>query len=88
LLGSVATPKYVEPLLASFSERLFFPRDFAGRGDMSRGGLLLRCVSSGSELIYVPIDSSHRNGERPPKLSKLRGSRERVPLGSPNTGSE
>ena len=88
LLGSVATPKYVEPLLASFSDRLFFPRDFAGRGDMSRGGLLLRCVSSNTELIYVPVGSSQRNGERPPKLSKLRGSRERVPLGSPNTGSE
>ena len=72
LLGSVATPKYVEPLLASFSDRLFFPRDFAGRGDMSRGGLLLRCVSSNTELIYVPVGSSHRNGERPPKLPKLR----------------
>lgn len=72
LLGSVATPKYVEPLLASFSERLFFPRDFAGRGDMSRGGLLLRCVSSSTELVYVPVGSSQRNGERPPKLTKLR----------------
>ena len=81
LLGSVATPKYVEPLLASFSDRLFFPRDFAGRGDMSRGGLLLRCVSSGNELIYVPVGSSHRNGERPPKLPKLHSSRKRVPVG-------
>ena len=72
LLGSVATPKYVEPLLASFSDRLFFPRDFAGRGDMSRGGLLLRCVSSGIELTYVPVGSSDRVGERPPKLPKLR----------------
>jgi hypothetical protein len=72
LLGSVATPKYVEPLLASFSDRLLFPRDFAGRGDMSRGGLLLRCVSSGIELTYVPVGSSDRVGERPPKLPKLR----------------
>jgi hypothetical protein len=44
LLGSVATPKYVEPLLAIFGERLMFPAEFAGRGDMSRGGLMLRCV--------------------------------------------
>jgi len=38
LLGSVATPKYVEPLLAIFGDRLVFPKEFAGRGDMSRGG--------------------------------------------------
>ena len=44
LLGSVATPKYVEPLLKIFGERLLFPAEFAGRGDMSRGGLMLRCV--------------------------------------------
>ena len=44
LLGSVATPKYVEPLLGIFGERLTFPAEFVGRGDMSRGGLLLRCA--------------------------------------------
>ena len=42
LLGSIATPKYVEPLLKIFGERLLFPAEFAGRGDMSRGGLMLR----------------------------------------------
>src|ERR1700722_9893948 len=42
LLGSVATPKYVEPLLGIFGERLMFPAEFLGRGDMSRGGLMLR----------------------------------------------
>ncbi len=42
LLGSVATPKYVEPLLEIFGERLMFPQEFVGRGDMSRGGLMLR----------------------------------------------
>src|SRR5436309_2715273 len=42
LLGSLATVKYVEPLLEIFGERLLVPVDFAGRGDMSRGGLLLR----------------------------------------------
>ena len=42
LLGSVATDKYVGPLLDVFGDRLYFPATFAGRGDMSRGGLLLR----------------------------------------------
>jgi hypothetical protein len=68
LLGSVATPKYVEPLLAIFGERLLFPAEFAGRGDMSRGGLMLRCVRQGVELNYVPIVSAKRHGPRPAKL--------------------
>jgi hypothetical protein len=55
LLGSVATPKYVEPLLGIFGERLKFPAEFAGRGDMSRGGLMLRCVKDGCELNYVSV---------------------------------
>ena len=41
LLGSIATPKYVQPLLDVFGERLLFPAEFVGRGDMSRGGLML-----------------------------------------------
>jgi hypothetical protein len=71
LLGSVATPKYVEPLLAIFGERLVFPAEFAGRGDMSRGGLMLRCVRQGAELNYVPIATAERHGPRPAKLPKL-----------------
>lgn len=71
LLGSVATPKYVEPLLAIFSERLVFPAEFAGRGDMSRGGLMLRCVHERVELNYVPILTGERHGCRPPKLPRL-----------------
>jgi len=55
LLGSVATPKYVKPLLAVFGARLLFPSAFAGRGNMSRGGLLLRSVREGRELNYVSI---------------------------------
>jgi hypothetical protein len=55
LLGSVATPKYVKPLLAVFGTRLLFPSVFAGRGNMSRGGLLLRSVREGRELRYVSI---------------------------------
>jgi hypothetical protein len=71
LLGSVATPKYVEPLLAVFGERLMFPAEFAGRGDMSRGGLMLRCVRAGAPLTYVPVISGARHGSKPPKLPKL-----------------
>jgi len=71
LLGSIATPKYVEPLLEVFGERLLFPEQFAGRGDMSRGGLLLRCVAAGEELIYVPVLNANRHGPRRPKLAPL-----------------
>ncbi len=71
LLGSIATPKYVDPLLKIFGERLLFPAEFAGRGDMSRGGLMLRCVQSGVQLNYVPLATANRHGARPPKLPPL-----------------
>jgi hypothetical protein len=72
LLGSIATAKYVDPLLAAFGERLLFPSEFVGRGDMSRGGLLLRCVDARTELTYVPVRGAKRHGERPPKLAPRR----------------
>lgn len=72
LLGSVATGKYVDLLLDVFGERLRFPREFVGRGDMSRGGLLLRCADAGTELEYVRIDGTPRRGTRPPKLGPRR----------------
>ena len=53
LLGSIATAKYMAPLLDCFGDRLVFPGDFVGRGDMSRGGLMLRCAREGRELDYV-----------------------------------
>jgi hypothetical protein len=68
LLGSIASGKYVEVLLPIFGERLVFPSSFVGRGDMSRGGLMLRCVDDGLELEYVPIAGAVRQGKRPPKL--------------------
>jgi hypothetical protein len=70
LLGSLATPKYTEPLLRVFGERLLFPEEFAGRGGMSRGGLMLRYAHQGLELNYVPAHTSARHGSRPPKLPK------------------
>ena len=71
LLGSIATPKYVEPLLTVFGEHLMFPAEFVGRGDMSRGGLMLRRVQSGESLTYVPLLGATRHGPRPPKLAPL-----------------
>jgi hypothetical protein len=71
LLGSIASGKYVDVLLACFAERLLFPEAFVGRGDMSRGGLLLRCARAGEELVYAPVAGALRHGPRPPKLPRL-----------------
>jgi hypothetical protein len=75
LLGSIATPKYVNPLLDVFGERLLFPAEFIGRGDLSRGGLMLRCVQAGEQLTYIPVLNATRNGRKPPKLEPLARSR-------------
>lgn len=72
LLGSVASPKYVTVLGRIFGERLKFPIAFVGRGDMSRGGLLLRHAREGVELEYVPVLGAVVHGARPPKLPPLR----------------
>ena len=53
LLGSIATPKYVEPLRAVLGSRLHYPQAFEGLGDMSRGSLMLKCAAEGRELAYV-----------------------------------
>jgi hypothetical protein len=71
LLGSIASPKYVDVLLDVFGDRLHFPLDFVGRGDMSRGGLLLRQATAGVELEYGPVRGAVRRGTRPPKLPPL-----------------
>jgi hypothetical protein len=72
LLGSIASSKYVEPLMEIFGSRLLFPAEFVGRGDMSRGGLMLRCAREGTELDYIPAHTAVRRGKRPPKLEKVR----------------
>jgi hypothetical protein len=72
LLGSIATGKYVDVLLRVFGRRLAFPADFVGRGDMSRGGLMLRRAREGRELDYVPVAGAVRHGTRPPRLSPTR----------------
>src|SRR6266436_2308658 len=69
LLGSIASGKYVDVLLATFRDRLRFPSEFIGRGDMSRGGLMLRCAVDRQELSYVAVAGAIVNGKRPPKLA-------------------
>jgi hypothetical protein len=73
LLGSIASAKYVDVLAEAFGSRLRFPIEFVGRGDMSRGGLLLRCVSAGEELTYVAVEGAVRHGPRPAKLVPIKG---------------
>jgi len=68
LLGSIATGKYVDVLLEAFGPRLLFPKAFVGRGDMSRGGLLLRRARAGLELPYASVLGAARHGPRPPRL--------------------
>ncbi len=72
LLGSIASAKYTEPLLGVFGERLVFPVDFVGRGDMSRGGLMIRAAQARTELAYAPVQGAVRHGARPPKLEPWR----------------
>jgi hypothetical protein len=76
LLGSVASGKYVDLLLPLLGDRLCYPTSFIGRGDMSRGGLLLRSAESGEELEYQPLTPGVRpRGPRPPKLVPLKPKR-------------
>ncbi len=70
LLGSIASSKYVDALVSVFGRRLLFPAAFVGRGDMSRGGLLLRSVADRRELDYVPVEGAVRHGVRPPRLPR------------------
>jgi hypothetical protein len=91
LLGSVASPKYVDILSAIFGARLLFPIAFVGRGDMSRGGLLLRHASDGTELDYVPVLGATRHGSRPaklPPLARIAGRQEGRMAGREGTGSK
>jgi hypothetical protein len=67
LLGSVATGKYVDVLLPIFGERLLFPREFVGHGDMARGGMLLQRAASGQEFSYLPVSDPSRLGTRAKK---------------------
>ena len=73
LLGSIASGKYVDTLIDVFGARLLFPAEFVGRGDMSRGGMMLRAARSGEPLAYAMVAGAVRRGKRPPKLAPIRG---------------
>lgn len=70
LLGSVATGKYVDVLEPIFGNRLLFPREFLGHGDMARGGMLLKRAESGIELTYIPVSNPERLGTRATKKAR------------------
>jgi hypothetical protein len=70
LLGSIATAKYRDVLLEAFGGRLVFPTDFVGRGDMSRGGLLLQAARTNRELPYTPVAGAIFHGKRAPRIRK------------------
>ena len=74
LLGSVATTKYVDLLARLLGPRLYFPPEFIGRGDMSRGGLMLRSAALGLELDYDTLRAGVvlKRAGRPVKVEILR----------------
>ncbi len=71
LLGSIATGKYLDVLLDALGNRLLIPTELVGRGDMSRGALLLRAARDGVELDYVPVAGAARHGPRPRRIEVL-----------------
>jgi hypothetical protein len=71
LLGSIATAKYRDVLLEVFGERLVFPGDFVGRGDMSRGALLLRAAAEGKELPYIGVGGAVFKGKRALRIADM-----------------
>lgn len=71
LLGSIATAKYRKTLLEIFGPQLVFPPDFVGRGDMSRGGLLLRAVRTGTELRYDSVQGAVLTGKRAARIGQM-----------------
>ena len=64
LLGSIATGKYRDLLLDVFGEQLVFPADFIGRGDMSRGALMLHAAREGRSLNYQMVKGAVLQGRR------------------------
>jgi hypothetical protein len=72
LLGSVASDKYVRPLTEVFGDHLLFPSDFIGRGDMSRGALMLRAARDKRELTYRVVEGAVRRGPRVPSIAQAK----------------
>lgn len=71
LLGSIATGKYVDALLPLLGDTLKFPEEFVGRGDLSRGGLMLKCVRENAELQYALLREAKRQGHRAKRIGDM-----------------
>jgi hypothetical protein len=71
LLGSVATGKYGDVLLPILADRLVFPQEFLGHGDMARGGMMLKRAASGVELTYIAVSDPSRLEVRPRKPAAI-----------------
>ena len=67
LLGSIATGKYLDVLIEALGNRLLIPTELVGRGDMSRGALLLEpramAWSSTTSLSLLPPATGGGRGE-------------------------
>jgi len=70
LLGSVATGKYIDVLLPIFGDRLVFPQEFLGHGDMARGAMLLNSAAAQTELTYIAVSDPSRLGSRSTKKAR------------------
>lgn len=99
LLGSISSGKYLDILSHVLGDRLRVPMDFIGRGDMSRGALLLRCVRENRELEYVTVSQLTKRSKRaafiPPvsvgasrRSQRLALTRQILPLASSETSKE
>ena len=71
LLGSIASGKYLDILTDVFGARLRVPADFIGLGDMSRGGLMLRCVREERELEYIAAERAYELARQPRSARSL-----------------
>lgn len=67
-LGSVASDNYADVLLGALGDRPLCPSGFVGRGDMSRGALMLRAAQSGNALSCTKLAGSIRRGPRAPRV--------------------
>jgi len=87
LLGSIASGKYVDVLWPIFGERLLFPGIFAGLGDMSRGGLLLRAARANRELEYTSLSAprTRNNAGDPVELARAWARSNSYPMGPKRT---
>ena len=87
LLGSVASGKYVDVLWPIFGERLLFPAIFAGLGDMSRGGLLLRAARANRELEYTSLSAPRTRSDAgdPVELARAWARSNSYPMGPKRT---